>query len=353
MGRTARACATPSHFCVSIGTPACCFVTFRAPASLVMEGSSRDRPYVGRNVGDPLDRRICERAASQHATIAVRQIEALGLSASAVRSRVARGRWYVVYPGVITVAPLSLLTLKGRIMAATLACRPGTAASHRSSSMLFELRLAGRRWIDVTTPGVRGHRRHDIRIHDGLTLTPADITVIDNIPCTTLARTLLDVCEDATRREVERALDVAEQRQRLDMTAIDDVLDRANGRRGAKLLRAVLDEHRVGSTLTRNDLEEAFLAIARAIEHPPDAVNLWIAFPDGGGAEADFVFRQERLIVEVDGRGTHATKRAFQTDRRRDQRLMLLGWRVVRFTWQQVTFEQSDVARTLRGLLHH
>lgn len=135
------------------------------------------------------------------------------------------------------------------------------------------------------------------------------------------------------------------------MSAIDDVLARANGRRGAKVLRAVLAEHRVGSTLTRNDLEEAFLAICRAAERPPDAVNVWIAFPDGGGAEADFLFRQGRLVVEVDGRDVHTTRRAFHSDRRRDQRLMLLGWRVVRFTWRQVMFEPAYVAATLRGLL--
>ena len=316
-----------------------------------MEGSSRMRPYVGRKVGDPLDRRICDRAERQHGTIAVHQIVALGLSASAVRSRVSRGRLHVVYPGVLAVGPPSLLTAKGRVMAATLACRPGTAASHRSSAMLFELRLARRRWIDVTTPGVRGYRRHDIRIHDGRTLSPDDVTVIDNIPCTSLARTLLDVAEDATRREVERALDAAEQQQILDMRAIDDVLSRANGRRGAKLLRAVLDEHPVGSTFTRNDLEEAFLAICRAAERPPDGANVWIAFPDGGGAEADFIYRAQRLIVEVDGRDVHATRRAFHADRRRDQRLMLLGWRVVRFTWRQVFYEPAYVAATLRGLL--
>ncbi|MDP1849348.1 MAG: DUF559 domain-containing protein, partial [Solirubrobacteraceae bacterium] len=227
-----------------------------------------------------------------------------------------------------------------------------TASSHRAASALYELRLAMPRWIDVTTPGSQARRRPGIRIHSGATLTAADVTVIDNIPCTTLARTLLDVAEDASRREVERALDVAEQRQILDMAAIDDVLARADGRRGAKLLRAVLAEHLVGSTLTRNDLEEAFLAIARAIELPPDAVNAWIAFPDGGGAEADFLYREQRLIVEVDGRSTHATKRAFQSDRRRDQRLMLLGWRVVRFTWQQVMYEPAYVAATLRGLLN-
>jgi hypothetical protein len=281
----------------------------------------------------------------------VRQLVSLGISASAVRGRVASGRLHRVFSGVVAVMPPRLLTRRGSVMAATLACRPGTLATHRSSAMLYELRLAQRAWIDVTTPGAKGHRRRGILIHDGLTLSPDDVTVIDNIPCTSLARTLLDIAEDATRREVERALDVAEQQQILDMRAIDDVLARADGRRGAKLLREVLAEHTVGSTLTRNDLEEAFLAIARAAELPPDAVNEWIAFPDGGGAEADFVYRQQRLIVETDGRDPHTIRKAFDADRRRDQRLMLLGWRVVRFTWQHVTYEPGYVARTLRGLL--
>jgi hypothetical protein len=240
---------------------------------------------------------------------------------------------------------------KGLIMAATLACADGTGASHRSASLLRGLGGPRRSWIDVTTPGRRGRRRGAIHIHDGLTLTAADVTVVDRIPCTTLARTLLDIAEGGTRREVERALDRAEQARELDIRAIDDVLDRAAGRRGAKLLRAVLAEHRAGSTLTRNELEEAFLRIARAVGRPPDAVNEWIAFPAGSGAQADFLWRAARLIVEVDGRDPHTTRRAFDADRRRDQQLMLLGWRVVRFTWRQVMFEAAYVARTVRQLL--
>ncbi len=82
-----------------------------------------------------------------------------------------------------------------------------------------------------------------------------------------------------------------------------------------------------------------------------DAVNAWIPFPEGGGAEADVLWRARRLVVEVDGRDVHITRRAFDCDRRRDQRLMLLGWRVVRFTWRQVIYEPATVAATLRGLL--
>lgn len=243
------------------------------------------------------------------------------------------------------------LTYRGRVMAAALACRPGTVASHRTAAALLNLRMRVPGWIDVTAPGSTARRRNGFRIHSGATLTAGDVSLIDNVPCTTLARTLLDIAEDAPRREVERACEHAETQRMLNMHAIDDVLDRSPGRRGTSLLRAVLSEHRLGSTLTRNELEERFLAIARHAGMPPDGVNVWIAFPDGGGAEADFLWRTPRLIVEVDGRDIHTTRRAFESDRRRDQRLSMLGFRVVRFTWRQVTFEPGHVAATLPGLV--
>lgn len=290
-------------------------------------------------------------AASQHLVVGVRQIVELGLSASAVRERVARGRLHRVHSGVVAVVPPNLLTRRGHVIAAILACGLGTVASHRSAGGLIDLRVSTRRWVDVTTPGSKGRRRAGIHVHDGLTLTPTDVTVIDNIPCTTFARTLLDLTADASVRELERAIDRAEQLRILDMTVIDDVLARASGRHGTSALRAVLSEHRAGSTLTRSELEERFLAICRAAGLPPDGVNLWIPYPDGGGAEGDVVWRAARLVVEVDGRDVHTTRRAFESDRRRDQRLMLLGWRIVRFTWRQVIFEPAYVEQTVRRLL--
>jgi hypothetical protein len=107
----------------------------------------------------------------------------------------------------------------------------------------------------------------------------------------------------------------------------------------------------LGSTITRNELEERFLDICRQANLPPDATNAWIPFPDGAGAEADFVWRDRRLIIEVDGRDVHTTRRAFEHDRRRDQRLSMLGWRVVRFTWRQVLCEPAAVAATVAALL--
>lgn len=280
------------------------------------------------------------------------QIVALGLSASALRSRVAAGRLHRLHVGVVTIVPPVLLTRRGRIMGAVLACAPGAAATVRAAAELHGLRLARRARIDVVVPGARGYGRDGIHVHSGVTLSPDDIVKIDGIRCTSLARTLLDLAALLTRRELERAIDRAGELRVLDMAALDDVLERAGGRRrGAAALRAVLAEHRVGSTPTRNDLEEAFLALARGAGLPPDAVNMWIPYPHGSGAEADFAYRAERLDIEVDGREVHAARRAFEHDRRRDQQLALLGWRVVRFTWRQVLHEPADVARTLGGLL--
>jgi very-short-patch-repair endonuclease len=79
-------------------------------------------------------------------------------------------------------------------------------------------------------------------------------------------------------------------------------------------------------------------------------VNGWID-ARGGALEVDFVWRAERLIVETDGHRTHGSRSAFERDRRRDQRLALAGWRVVRFTWRQTANDPLGVADVVRSLL--
>ena len=72
---------------------------------------------------------------------------------------------------------------------------------------------------------------------------------------------------------------------------------------------------------------------------------------DDQQVKADFLWPAERLVVETDGRASHSTHAAFEDDRRRDQSLMLAGYRVVRFTWRQVAQEPEAVAATVRTLL--
>jgi hypothetical protein len=105
-----------------------------------------------------------------------------------------------------------------------------------------------------------------------------------------------------------------------------------------------------GPALTRNDLEEAVLAICRAAGFPRPEVNVWIAL-EPIGYEVDFLWRSQRLIAEADGRDAHTTRRAFEHDRIRDQRLTLAGYQVVRFPKRQVFEDPASVEATLRTLL--
>jgi Protein of unknown function (DUF559) len=235
-------------------------------------------------------------------------------------------------------------------MAAVLACGDGAVLSHRSAAALWGVRSASRRAIDVSARGRRGRSRTGISAHRGDSLTPDEVTTARGIPCTTVARTLLDLAEVSGRHTVARAVDQAEVLQIFDGRALDDVLKRANGRSGAAMLEAILADHEIASGMTRSELEKRFLELCTRHGIPLPVVNSRVAVGKLD-LEVDFAWPRKRLIVEADGHRFHATRGAFERDRRRDQRLTLAGWRVVRCTWRQVIGDPGTLARTILALL--
>ena len=315
-----------------------------------MRGSGPKREREGRRAPDPSHEwAIARHARPQHGVVSLAQLRDAGLTAGAVRKRAAAGRLRRVHTGVYATGHARLTPAAHR-MAAVLACGEGAGLSHRASAANRGLHASSKSTIDVISPRRAGRRRTGIHAHTSSTLLPRDISDVDGIPCTSVARTLLDLAATEPRRVVERAFDQAEVLEVLDAREIEDVLARTNGHPGAGVLRAILDDHRRTPALTRNELEDRFLAICRSAGVPVPEVNAWIGL-EPTGYEPDFLWRRERLVAESDGRETHLTRRAFERDRRRDQRLMLAGWRVVRFTWDQVVDEPAVVAATLRGLL--
>ena len=65
----------------------------------------------------------------------------------------------------------------------------------------------------------------------------------------------------------------------------------------------------------------------------------------------DFVWEQEKLVLEADGRHVHSSRRAFERDRERDQRLMLAGYRIMHCTWRQVINDPAELAGRISTLL--
>jgi predicted transcriptional regulator of viral defense system len=292
-------------------------------------------------------------AARQNGVFSLAQLEALGLTQNAVHKRAKRGQLHRIHRKVYALVPPELLTRHGRYMAAVLACGPGAVLSHRSAADRLELRATNRSGIDVTIPGTGSRGFDGIDIHRSTTLDARlDTTIVDGIPCTTVARTLLDLCAVVPRRAVERAFDQAEVMHRLDQRALESQLARNAKRSEAAIMRAIVEQHRAGSTVTWSKFEESFLAVCRDANVPTPEVNVWVTPPDGGPAlQVDFLWRDARLIVETDGHATHGTRAAFERDRLRDQRLVAAGWRVVRITWRQLTEDPERVARLIVGLL--
>jgi very-short-patch-repair endonuclease len=243
------------------------------------------------------------------------------------------------------------LTRDGGYMAAVLACGPGAVLSHRSAAALWGLRRDGRSRVDVTAPRRHGRSPDGIDAHRDGTLAPQDRAVARGIPCTSVARTLLDLAGVLNPRQLANAIVAAEVLRIFDLTALNEVIARNAGRRGIGRLRRALADYDVTAERANPGLEREFLGLCRRAGIPSPKVNAPVQLPGGEQFIADFLWRDAGLIVETDDRRSHATAGAFERDRRRDQLLAADGWRVVRCTWAQVTSEPRRLASTIRLLL--
>jgi hypothetical protein len=228
-----------------------------------------------------------------------------------------------VYRGVYAVGRAGL-TREGRCLAAVKACGPGALLSHQTAAALWGLRRSTSGAIHVTTP--RRVRPPGIRVHPAA-VDPADIATVDKIPVTSVARTALDCAETMTPSEIVRLLEQAERLGLFDLIAIERVLDRNPGRRGAKPLKLALalmepDPPRVNSPWERDLLDFC-------VDHgiPKPELNVIVE-----GYEVDALWRKKRLIVELDSWTFHRSRRAFVEDRRKTSLLQLANYMVLPIT---------------------
>jgi hypothetical protein len=288
-------------------------------------------------------------AGRQHSVFSLAQAVEIGFSPGAVHSRARRGRFHRIHQGVYAIGRADL-TRHGRFMAAVLACGPGAVLSHLAAAVLHALLRHEGTSIDVSHPSSSVLSRPGLSTHRRPELVAADLTEVDGIPCTSVARTLLDVAATEPRAVLESACDQAEVERVFDMRAVEELLARSRGHRGVRALREATGAGPLGEDLPRRELEQRFLALCKRDGLPMPAVNTHLLL-GGEYHEIDFVWRAERLVAETDGYRYHSSRGAFRRDRRRDQQLELEGWRHVRFTWDQVRYDPSYVLHALRRLL--
>jgi len=259
----------------------------------------------------------------------VASADELGLSRSAIRHLVARGRLRQEFRGVYALgpAPLPPLALEA---AALIAGGEGSALFARSARAAYEL---GPSVIPVEV-AVRTNRRSRPRLHVVRRVVD-DVRTPNGLHATTPQQTALDLAGVVDERELRRFVAGARVKRLLPLGAFPV----APGAPGAPALRAVLDD---GPGLTRSAAERMLRKIASGAGLPPPETNVVVL-----GRERDAVWRAQRLVVEIDSWQFHGHREAFEGDRHRDQDLIAAGWRVLRFTARQLRDEPLRVAALL------
>jgi predicted transcriptional regulator of viral defense system len=288
--------------------------------------------------------------AGQNGVVALDQLEGLGFSRRAIQQRERSGRLHRIHQGVYSLTP-SPMTERGKFMAAVLACGPDAVLSHRSAAYLWGLIDSWDEPIDVTAPNRRGRSPDGVAAHRDGSLQPIDKTTIHDIPCTSVARTILNFAAVAQEWEVRKAVAQGEVLRIIDMPKLRALLKRSRRRRGVARLRLILDTIHPQTKRTRSELERLFLEMCAKRAVPEPEVNVWLSAPNGKRYQADFLWRDRKLIVEADSRRFHDTDSSFVSDRKRQQQLELAGWRLSRCTWEEVEREPRRLALTIQGLL--
>ena len=278
------------------------------------------------------ERVILDIAVKQHGVVTRDQLVGAGISTDVVDRRLKHGSLKRLHRGVYVVEPLRPTRMPE--MAAVLACGESAVISHWSAARLWVIAQPEHSApVDVTV--TRGDRRRmtGIRVYRFKHMAATEITRLDGIPLTTVARTLVDLASVAEQRALEQALARADREGLTGLEEIRALMREHTARPGVAKLRMLIDGADQPA-FTRSEAEERFLKLLRKADLPAPAVNVKV-----GRYEVDYLWRTERLVVEIDGFAHHGSRWSFESDRRRDAELAASGLRVMRVTWRQIAVE--------------
>ena len=227
-------------------------------------------------------------------------------------------------------------------------------ASHRSAAALLHLDGFPKEVIEITTSRRLGNVEGVI-VHHSEELHSYDVTEVDNLACTTTARTLLDLGQVCTEHELELALEDALRRRLTTVAALHWELRKqgTRGRRGTAALRRLMSSRDRGYVPTESALELEVDRFLRSLQKPPHSLRLpacerqHVVQTAGGRRRPDFAFVGQKVAVEAHSYRWHSGRGAWESDQRRDRALRAEGWEVLYVTKQDLTSRRDEVARDL------
>jgi very-short-patch-repair endonuclease len=162
------------------------------------------------------------------------------------------------------------------------------------------------------------------------------------IPVTSVARTIADLAATESPQEVEHAFQEALFRRIVTPAAVNAVIAREPRRKGAPVVRALIDDPR----MTRSERERRLLELIDTAQLPRPLTNVRLH-----GYLVDAYWPEHGLVLEFDGWQGHGHRHAFDGDRKRDQVMLAHGQPTMRVTDRHLTGEPvALVARIAQAL---
>jgi very-short-patch-repair endonuclease len=289
------------------------------------------------------DAAIARITARQHGLITREQCVLGGMSVRQIQRRVESGAWLPIDTSTYRVAAAPF-TWSTRVLAPVLAT--GGLASHRTAAVIWGIGGVRPGQPEITVPRPSRFRRRDVRVHESGDIHLAGRRVRDGIPVTGVGRTLVDLGASAPWTVVEDAMTDALNLRLISWAKVLEAYatHACRGRAGCGALRRVIDKnHKTAIAGSRLELRLE-RALANAGLPSPDR-QIEIRDRAGVIGRVDFAYGGARVVIEVDGRSTHARRLAFEADALRRSRLAAAGWVVIHVTWEQL-FADADAVAT-------
>ena len=297
-----------------------------------------------------VDAIVAERASAQHGLITRRQLGELCVTRSARRHRLTSGRWIEIQPGVYAIAG-ALASWEQQLNAAVLGAGDSAAASHLSAAALNQIPgFPNPLPHYVSEHGAIGGRMNGVHVFESLHLPEHHKHSVQRIAVTTVARTLFDLAGRVHPARIERALDNALASRRVTIPSCWRVFIELaeHGRVGTVRMRALLEARSGDFIVPPSVLERRLLSILHEHGLPAPTREVDLGDRDGWVGHVELVYHDVALLVEADSRRHHSSFLDQAADRRHDNQFMAEGFRVLRFTWDDITTRPTWVAETVR-----
>lgn len=297
------------------------------------------------------DERVLKRMRRQYGLVSREQALADGLTEGQIKYRLRTGKWATEARGVYRHAAVRPTALS-RLLAVCLA--HSALASHRSAAALFGVDGYTLDCVEIVVPPGRSLTVHGVTVHESTQMGLARPTERRGVPCTGLPRTVLDLAAVVSRKRLDRTIDAVLRDRQLRPSDLYGVLasHARRGRTGCGALRASL-EARLGddpvplsewSRMVQDLLVDAGLGRPR--------LEYRICRADGSlVAQVDLAYPNRRLAIELDSVQYHLNRESFVSDPRRRNRLMVAGWNVLTFTWDDYINRPADLCLTVAATL--